>query len=139
MEYFGTDTSDPMQAHFPGLHQEAARWLAKERKVFGVGLDAPSIDCGFCGNHYGFPTHVALSEANIYVLENIDKSIFSVPVVGATITVLPINILGASGAPARIVAQYTHNHHDTNPATVAQLSPAVLLLVFIAIIFARRH
>lgn len=105
-----------MQAHFPGLSADAARWLVEKRQVYGVGLDAPSIDCGMCGNHYGFPTHVTLSAANVYILENIDESIFQVPVTGATITVLPINIIGASGSPARIIAQYTHNHHDTNSA-----------------------
>lgn len=131
-----------MQAHFPGLSADAARWLVEKRQVFGVGIDAPSIDCGMCGNHYGFPTHVTLSAANVYTLENIDSTIFQVPVTGATITVLPINIIGASGSPARIIAQFTHNHHDTNSACSANpTSYLFILFVFIvsAVCYSRCH
>ena len=128
MDYFGTDTRDPLLAHFPGLHQGAAKWLVQNRKVVGVGIDAPSIDCGQCGHRYGFPSHVIFSEANIYVVENIEKSIFQVPNVGATITLLPINIIAASGSPVRVIAQYTHNHADTNMAHDPSISPLLCIL-----------
>jgi len=32
------------ELHFPGLHPEAARWLASERSIKAIGLDTPSID-----------------------------------------------------------------------------------------------
>ncbi|KAH9387674.1 hypothetical protein TYRP_008867 [Tyrophagus putrescentiae] len=136
LEYFGTETADPMQAHFPGLSADGARWLVEQRQVYGVGVDAPSIDCGKCGNHYGFPAHVTLSAGNVYVLENIDETIFQVPVTGATITVLPINIIGASGAPARIIAQYLHHHHDTNPASALKPVSAFLLFPILLLLIA---
>lgn len=129
LDYFGTDTNDPLLAHFPGLHQDAARWLVQNRKVVGVGIDAPSIDCGQCGNRYGFPAHVVLSEANVYILENIEKSIFRVPNMGATITALAIKIAGASGSPVRAIAQYTHNHADTNLGHGLSPCPAVVVLL----------
>ena len=138
LDYFGTDTKDPMQAHFPGLHQDAARWLVQNRKVVGVGIDAASIDCGFCGNRYGFPAHVALSEANVYILENIEKSIFRVPNVGATITVLPVKLIGASGSPVRAIAQYTHNHADTNLASGMCPSPVLIVLAML-VTFLSKH
>ena len=35
--------------HFPGLHPDAARWLAEEREIDAVGIDTPSIDYGQSG------------------------------------------------------------------------------------------
>lgn len=131
LDYFGTESNDPLLAHFPGLRQDAAKWLVENRKVVGVGLDAPSIDCGQCGNNYGFPTHVVLSEANVYVLENIEKGIFRVPIVGATITVLPLKLSAASASPVRAIAQYTHNHADTN--TCHRLDGSLSLVLTLAL------
>lgn len=129
LDYFGTDTRDSSLAHFPGLHQEAARWLVKERKVVGIGIDGPSIDCGQC-YQYGFPSHVVLGEANVYILENIDKSLFKIPNVGATITVLPLKLADAAGSPVRAIAQYSHQHADTNTSSIrCEFSTLLLLLI----------
>lgn len=117
LDYFGTDTKDESQAHFPGLETRAARWLIKERKVVGVGIDGPSIDCGQCSLK---SAHVTLCDSNVYILENIDRSIFKVPVAGATLTVLPLKLADASGAPARVIAQFTHDHAEANPASEAR-------------------
>lgn len=129
LNYFGTDTNDDSLAHFPGLDTKAARWLIRERKVVGVGIDGPSIDCGQCQLK---SAHVTLCDSNVFILENIHRHIFKVPVAGATLTVLPMKLADASGAPARVIAQFTHDHAETNPASVARphyLLGAVLLLI----------
>ncbi len=54
--------------HFPGLHPEAARWLAREKKVVGVGIDTPSLDAGISSE---FGSHRALMGAGIWGLENL--------------------------------------------------------------------
>ncbi|KAI2810197.1 hypothetical protein BLOT_001355 [Blomia tropicalis] len=124
LDYFGTDTKDPKLAHFPGIHHDTAQWLVDKRKIFGLGIDSPSVDCGQCSE---LRTHVIVGNANVYNLENIEKSIFRLPNVGATITTLPIKIAGASGTPVRVIAQYAHNHADTNSGI--GLNPSILTII----------
>lgn len=131
MAYFGTSTNDDAQAHFPGLHPDAAKWLIQNRKVHGVGIDGPSIDCGQCGG-MGKPSHVALCSANVYIIENVEQSIFKVPQVGATITVLPLKLAHASGSPVRAIIQFSHDHGDTNASS--QLSIPYLWMVIASLI-----
>ena len=131
LAYFGTEGTDAEQTHFPGISASAARFLATNRRVVGVGIDGPSIDCGQCGMKWGFPAHVQLASANIYILENLDVSLFRLPSVGSTITVLPMKLVSASGSPVRAIAQYTHHHHDTNSSTI--LLP---VWTFLTILFA---
>ncbi|KAH9416512.1 hypothetical protein DERP_009874 [Dermatophagoides pteronyssinus] len=111
LEYFGTETNDPKQAHFPGLHPKAAEWLVKQRQIVGVGIDSPSIDCGQCD---GKGSHIILNSNNIYILENIEKSIFILKPTGSTITILPLKLSNASGCPVRPIVEYNQNddHHD---------------------------
>lgn len=54
--------------HFPGVSKEAAEFLAKQRKVNGVGIDTASID------HVpstDFIAHRILGAAGLYNLENV--------------------------------------------------------------------
>src|SRR5262249_16529166 len=45
--YMGTDApGDTANLHFPGISREAAEFLAKQRKIDGVGIDTASIDHG---------------------------------------------------------------------------------------------
>src|SRR5205085_7069923 len=45
--YMGTDKpGDVANLHFPALSREAAEFLAKQRKLNGVGIDTASIDYG---------------------------------------------------------------------------------------------
>ena len=71
LRYLGTDEKGPnavAKLHFPGLHPEAARWLASERSPKAVGLDTASIDYG---QSTLFESHVALYSKNIPALENV--------------------------------------------------------------------
>jgi kynurenine formamidase len=86
--------------HFPGLHPEAATWLAEQRKVKAVGIDTASIDYG---QSTGFETHRALFERNIPAFENL-AALDQLPPRGATVYALPMKIKGGSGGPLRAVA-----------------------------------
>jgi kynurenine formamidase len=86
--------------HFPGLSAEAARWLARERAIAGVGIDTPSIDHGPSRR---FEAHVALAAAGIPIFENV-ALLESLPETGFWIAALPMKIGAGSGAPLRIIA-----------------------------------
>ncbi len=103
MRYLGTDEMGPSavaKLHFPGLHPEAARWLATQRSPKSVGLDTASIDYG---QSTLFESHVALYSKNIPALENV-ANLDQLPKIGFTVISLPMKIRGGSGGPVRIVA-----------------------------------
>lgn len=86
--------------HFPGLHPDAAKFLAETRQVKAVGLDTASIDYG---QSTLFETHRTLYERNIPAFENL-TNLERLPARGATLIALPTKIKGGSGAPLRAVA-----------------------------------
>ena len=86
--------------HFPGLHQDAARWLAETRRVKAVGLDTASIDYG---QSTLYESHRILYERDIPAFENL-TNLDRLPVRGAFIVALPMKIKGGSGAPLRAIA-----------------------------------
>jgi kynurenine formamidase len=86
--------------HFPGLHPDAAKWLAANRTVKAVGIDTASIDYG---QSTLFETHRVLYERNIPGLENV-ANLDRLPARGATVIALPMKIKGGSGAPLRAIA-----------------------------------
>jgi kynurenine formamidase len=98
--YLGSPTpSDAKTLHFPGFSKEAAEFLVKERRVDGIGLDAPSIDYG---PSQDFIVHQIINGANLYGLENI-ANLDKLPPKGAILVALPIKIKGGTGAPVRII------------------------------------
>jgi kynurenine formamidase len=102
-KYLGTDERGAQavpKLHFPGLHQDAARWLVEQRRVKAVGLDTASIDYGQSTH---FETHVTLSGRNVPALENV-ANLEKLPERGFTVMALPMKIRGGSGGPCRIVA-----------------------------------
>jgi kynurenine formamidase len=86
--------------HFPGLHQDAARWLAETRKVKAVGIDTASIDYGQSAL---YETHRILYERDIPAFENL-ANLDRLPARGAFIVALPMKIKGGTGAPLRAIA-----------------------------------
>jgi kynurenine formamidase len=86
--------------HFPGLHPDAARWLAESRRIGAVGLDTPSIDPG---PSKLYESHVTLFEHGIPAFENV-ANLDALPATGAYVIALPMKIGSGSGAPLRIVA-----------------------------------
>ena len=102
-KYMGTNERGPgalAQLKFPGIHPEAAKFLATKRKVKAVGLDSPSIDFG--GSKL-FESHQILFEKNIPGMENV-ANLDRLPLKGFTVVALPMKIKGGSGGPLRIVA-----------------------------------
>lgn len=88
------------ELHFPGIHPDAARWLAENRSIDALGIDTPSIDYGQSAD---FATHVVLYTANIPGFENV-TNLGELPATGSFVVALPMKIAGGSGAPIRIVA-----------------------------------
>jgi kynurenine formamidase len=86
--------------HFPGLHQDAARWLAEVRKAKAVGLDTASIDYG---QSTLYESHRILYERDIPAFENL-TNLDRLPPRGAFIVALPMKIKGGTGAPLRAIA-----------------------------------
>ena len=86
--------------HFPGLHPDAATWLAEARHVKAVGLDTASIDYG---QSTLFESHRRLYERNIPAFENL-TGLDALPARGATVYALPMKIKGGSGGPLRAIA-----------------------------------
>jgi kynurenine formamidase len=86
--------------HFPGLHPDAAKWLAEERRVKAVGIDTASIDFGQSSL---FESHRVLYERNIPAFENL-SALDELPARGATVYALPVKIKGGSGGPLRAIA-----------------------------------
>lgn len=102
-DYLGTELkgAEGVKAlHFPGLHQDAAAWLVRERRVKAVGIDTASIDYG---QSTRFETHVELLSHNVPVFENL-ADLNELPAHGFDVTALPMKIAGGTGGPLRIVA-----------------------------------
>lgn len=87
--------------HFPGLSTDAAAYLAKDRKVVGIGIDTPSIDYGPSAK---FETHNLTMKLDLFHIENATK-LTTLPASGFTIIVAPIKLAGGSGGPTRVFAQ----------------------------------
>jgi kynurenine formamidase len=86
--------------HFPGLHQDAAKWLTESRRIKAIGLDTASIDYG---QSTLFESHRILYEHDVPAFENL-AALDRLPAKGATIVALPMKIKGGSGAPLRVMA-----------------------------------
>lgn len=86
--------------HFPGVGLDAASYLAKERKVVGIGIDTASIDYGPSEK---FETHNLTMKLNLFHIENA-TNLSALPASGFTLVVAPIKIAGGSGGPTRVFA-----------------------------------
>jgi kynurenine formamidase len=86
--------------HFPGLHPDAARWLAANRPVKAVGIDTASVDFG---QSTLYESHRVLFERGIPAFENL-AALGRLPPRGASVVALPMKIGGGSGAPLRAIA-----------------------------------
>jgi kynurenine formamidase len=85
---------------FPGLSEEAARWLVAERHVHAVGIDTASIDPG---RSQAYEAHRALFAADVPAFENL-ANLDQLPARGFEIVALPMKIAGGSGGPLRAIA-----------------------------------
>ena len=103
IKYMGTDQRGPEAVkllHFPGLSEEAAKWLIENRHITAIGIDTPSIDYG---QSKLFKAHVVLLSNNIPAFENL-TNLDQVPAKDFQVIALPMKIRGGSGAPLRAIA-----------------------------------
>ena len=99
--YANADANGP---HTPGLTPAAARYLAEETEILGMGVETVGTDAGGAfGFDPPFPCHTMLMGANKYgvtQLRNLDR----LPVTGAVVIVAPLPIVKGSGSPCRVLA-----------------------------------
>ncbi len=88
--------ADPL-TDYVALDESAARWLV-ERGVALVGIDAPSIEPP--GAEMG-PVHRILLRGGVVILEGL--ALGGVPPGEFELVCLPLAIVGADGAPARVL------------------------------------
>jgi kynurenine formamidase len=88
--------------HFPGFDADATEWLLRRRHIRSLGVDTLSIDPG---NSTTFDTHLILTGADRYGLENL-ANLDRIPRRGATIMVGLIPYQEGSGGQARIFATW---------------------------------
>jgi kynurenine formamidase len=101
--YLGTERRGPeaiSELHFPGIHEDAARWIRDHRNIAAVGIDTASLDYGQSSE---FEAHVIICGANIPGFENV-ANLQQLPEQGAFVVALPMKVTGGSGGPLRIVA-----------------------------------
>ncbi|XP_069687445.1 kynurenine formamidase-like [Periplaneta americana] len=100
-QYFGITNNDSSKLNFPGLSPMAAGVFVN-RKVYGVGLDTPSLDSG---KNVTFNAHRVLLGANKFGLENLNLTSPDLPIGSEfKLHILPIKITEGTGAPSRVIA-----------------------------------
>ncbi|SDQ36446.1 cyclase family protein [Quadrisphaera sp. DSM 44207] len=96
--------ADEQGPHTPGPSAAAARWLAQERAVAGLGVETVGIDAGAAGGFEPpFPAHHFLLGADRYGLTQL-RHLDQLPARGAVLVVAPLPIVGGTGSPARVYA-----------------------------------
>lgn len=100
---------DETGSHTPGITAEAAKWLAEETKISGLGVETVGIDAGRGAElDPPFAAHYHLlgnDKYGITSLQNLDK----LPATGAVIVVAPLPIVGGTGSPTRVFALVDHS------------------------------
>lgn len=87
------------------MSKDAAQWIVHSGKIYGLGVDGPSVDPGSSESKY---VHKILAKANLYNLENVALNGTLLPSKGFKLIIQPIKITGGTGGPCRILA-FTNN------------------------------
>jgi len=96
--------ADETGPHTPGISVEAAKWLAEEAPVIGVGVETVGTDAGRAHSFDPpFPCHSFVLGAGKYGLTQL-QNLHRLPPTGAVVIAAPLPIVGGSGSPARVVA-----------------------------------
>jgi kynurenine formamidase len=90
--------------HTPGVSVEAAKWLAHEAPIIGVGVETVGTDAGAAHSFDpAFPCHTFVLGAGKYGLTQL-QNLRLLPPTGAVVVAAPLPIVGGSGSPARVLA-----------------------------------
>lgn len=82
---------------FPSVSKEAAQLLV-ERDIIGLGIDTLGPDTA----ESGYPVHQIILGQGKYLVENVANADL-LPLLGSTILVAPLYILGGTEAPVRLI------------------------------------
>ncbi|NOY60942.1 MAG: cyclase family protein [Calditrichaeota bacterium] len=94
--YFG---SEKERMHFPGIALDAAKFLAKERQIIGIGIDSPGIDGGLAKD---FAANRFLAEHGVFHLENLNR-LESLDCCDNLVFIGALPIENGSGSPCRVL------------------------------------
>jgi kynurenine formamidase len=90
--------------HTPGVSVEAAKWLATESPIIGIGVETVGTDAGAAHSFDPpFPCHSYLLGADKYGLTQL-RNLDRLPPTGAVVIAPPLPIVGGSGSPLRVLA-----------------------------------
>jgi kynurenine formamidase len=96
--------ADETGPHTPGISVEAAKWLAEEAPVIGVGVETVGTDAGAAHSFDpAFPCHTFVLGAGKYGLTQL-QNLNQLPPTGAVLITAPLPIVGGSGSPTRVLA-----------------------------------
>ncbi|XP_050432643.1 isatin hydrolase-like [Adelges cooleyi] len=95
------NSTDRSAERFPGISAPAAQWIVNTGKVYGVGVDGPSVDPG---RSKDFEVHRTITKANMYILENVALNGTRLPSRGFKLIAQPFKFLDGTGGPCRILA-----------------------------------
>jgi kynurenine formamidase len=88
----------------PGPDVDAARWIATERGIIGLGVETVGTDAGAAGGFDPpFPCHAFLMGNGRYGLTQL-ANLGRLPAVGTLLVVAPLKLVGGTGSPARVFA-----------------------------------
>ncbi len=93
---------DPDAYHtaFPGVAEEAVRFLCRERSIAGIGIDSPGVDGGASTD---FAANRLLAEHGGLHLENLCR-LEQLPAAGFQLFIGALRLAGAGGSPCRVIA-----------------------------------
>ncbi|NLP11189.1 cyclase family protein [bacterium] len=93
---------DPDAYHtaFPGVTEEAVRFLCRERSITGIGIDSPGVDGGASTD---FTANRILAEYGGLHLENLCR-LEQLPATGFQLFIGALPLAGAAGSPCRVMA-----------------------------------
>jgi isatin hydrolase len=90
--------------HTPGLAKESSVLLAKERDIFGVGVETVGTDAGQAATFDPpFPNHYLMHGSGKFGLASL-CNLDQLPPTGAVVIAAPLKIVGGSGSPLRVIA-----------------------------------
>jgi kynurenine formamidase len=100
-DFLNADETGP---HTPGVSVEAAKWLADEAPIIGVGVETVGTDAGAAHSFDpAFPCHTFVLGAGKYGLTQL-QNLRLLPPTGAVLITAPLPIVGGSGSPTRVLA-----------------------------------
>ncbi|MBU6279253.1 MAG: cyclase family protein [Actinomycetales bacterium] len=106
---FGDDpaafaNADANGPHTPGMTPAAAKYLAEETDILGMGVETVGTDAGGAfAFDPPFPCHTLFLGANKYGLTQL-RNLNRLPVTGAVVVAAPLPIVNGSGSPCRVLA-----------------------------------